>query len=159
MVTSQTSFTLTAQIKYPGKDGHVEAARNIVLFAPTVRSMKAVAPIKQMFMQAIISSLDALEGLGEIAEKQEIKNTVEKKEKDKGLDGESICQMLCLSEKIKYDEFLTKFIDILLNPALALIDGEVQLTGSFLDQLPMDELEGLVGEYLANFIAPSAMTT
>ncbi len=173
MVLNEFAVPLETKINYPpAKGGPAQDARNITLYAPSVRSLRIVAPVKQAFMKAMMSSA----GDNELSEdeKKKVKaarkkrkdskkakktaNTVPKNEPgEDAMDAETILTVIMASNDIDYADFLESVVEILKTFELARIDGEAQVTDSFLDQLPLEELENIAGEYLANFITPSAL--
>ena len=173
MVSNQFVVPLVMKINYPSaKDGQAIDARNITLYAPSVRSLRIVAPVKQAFMKAMMSNAGDTQLTED--EKKKVKaaraerkkakkakktpNTVPKKEpEDDAMDAETILTIMMASSDIDYADCLACVIEILKAEELALIDGEARVTDSFLDQLPLEELENIAGEYLANFITPSAL--
>ena len=153
MVKNDFNFKLKSEVKYTGKDGSVLTAGFIRLCAPTVRSLSVVAPIKQTFMRCIMDTTNGIskEELERISNAPIPDEPVSKKD----MEGGMIITMVTANPNISYEKFLTDFIAILKTPSIAQIEGEMPIKDSFLDQLPLSELEGMVGEYIANFIAPS----
>jgi hypothetical protein len=141
-------------------DAHVHEALNIVLYAPHVRSLKAVMPLKQDFTRAIMSTTTNVdkEKMAELMD-QVREERASKGESSKGveLDAQSIIAMLAGSLTLDMTEFYERFQKALKDPEIAKIDGEVTINDSFLHKLRLDTLEKLAGEYLANFIAPSVI--
>ena len=154
MLKSQVNYQLESVIKYPASDGIVNEAKFIALYPPTVRSLKDIAPIKQMFMRVMMNMGST--GLTD-AEREAVETArTSSSTKVEVNEAEMFCQAMAASEE-DYTLFLNKFQQVLLNTSVAKIDGEQPVTDSFMHQLQLHELEALAGEYLSNFIAPSAM--
>lgn len=115
----------------------------IELSAPSYKSMPHMVPIKQAFMAAI---------------KEVSTDVVEDKEAPKDLEitGTQVMQLMYgwsgdLNKIMVYAQELFK------SKGVALVDGEEKLTQPLIDKMSVGDFEGMLGAYIANFIAPSLM--
>lgn len=157
IINAEIQVKLESEIKYVGKDDAVLPAKYISLRAPTTRSLKYIAPIKQIVTRCLTEQSFA-HSAKDIQELRDQQDTVEKDDDDDDdddFDGSMIIVMIAASKDVDYGKFLDQFITVLKNPDLASIEGEVKLNSSFIDQLSFNELELLAGEYIGNFILPS----
>ena len=160
MVKSEFAFALPEGVKLTytrAGEASIAEARNILLFAPNVRSLQTVAPLKQSFIRAVMSQNSKMdkEQLKELlALKAQMDTEVDTKE---NLKADELMAMIAGSSEIDFTKFLESFVKVLKDPQIALIDGEATITDAFLSKMPLTVLETITGEYLANFIAPSVM--
>ena len=135
------------EITYPTKDGIVDSAKSINLYSPTGRSVKLIAPIKQMFNRAMFA-------LTRIPRDQ-LEQSANETDASNDTDSGALINLLSMSEEIDYEQFILKFMTLIKDTSIARIDGEMPVTQSFIDKMPFELVEALAGEYLTNFIAPS----
>lgn len=129
---------------YASKGSTVEA-KFITLTAPTFKQLDKVAPIKQAFMSAIAEVTE-----GADTEAAEADDTT-----DEGIDGAQVLQVMYrASEKMTT---VLLHAEQLFKSGAAMVDGEEKLTSELMGKMSFDDFEGLVGAYIANFIAPSLM--
>jgi predicted glycosyl hydrolase (DUF1957 family) len=129
-----------------------------MLYEPTARNVRLIGPLKQMFMQALLTaqSQEHTEQQQELIDKARAERAAKKEESTEAdFTPEEAMMMIASNKEVDYTDFLEKFEKVLKNEGLARIDGESPVTESFLAKLPMRVLEGLAGTYLSNFIAPS----
>jgi hypothetical protein len=141
---SEHIYELKHPFKYANKGEQVDASF-ITVFAPTFKQIDKVAPIKQAFTVAI----------DEISSGQE---DVKEKEGEKESEGITPSQVLQLLYRANAD--ITKLFlhaQELFKSGAALVDGESKLTIPLMEKMSLDDFEGLVGVYIANFIVPSLM--
>lgn len=141
---SEHVYELKNSFSYAYK-GETQEAGFITLYAPTFKQMSRVAPIKQAFTSAIeevTKSLDSVDGGNDSGEPDQI-------------TGAQIMQLMYRWSGKMAGVFLDA--QELFKSGAALIDGETKLTIPLMEKMSMVDFEGLVGEYIANFIAPSLM--
>ena len=140
---SEHTYTLREGFTYAHK-GEEVVAKFITLTAANYEQMPHFTPIKQAFMAAIKDiSVDA--------GAEVTKDT----EADSEITGAQVMQLL-----YSWSGELTKVLlsfEQLLKCGAGKVDGETNLTIPLIRKLSMDDMEGLLGDYIANFIAPSLM--
>ena len=129
-------------------EGELLQAQFIELKAPNYKQLNAVAPLKQAFMRAMADAMSMYDVDGEKSKKEfSEKENVGKMEARFAMtvlysgSGDAAKALLHASELFK--------------TGLALIDGTATLKASNLDSISGEDFEGLVGEYIVNFIQPS----
>lgn len=137
---SEHIYELKSSFKY-AKGGEQEDANFISLTAPTFKQIDKVTPIKQAFMSAITGIQDSALASSEV----EGDNTE--------ITGEQCIQLMYHWSGDLTSVFL--HAEQLFKSGVALVDGETKLTTPLMEKMQVVDFEGLVGEYIANFIAPS----
>ena len=140
---SEYTYELKQSFKY-AKSGEQEDATFITITAPTFKQLDKVAPIKQALMAAI----------------SEIQDSKIVAESDAKTDNEKLTGAQCIQLMYTWSGDLNKVFlhaEQLFKSDVALIDGESRLTSPLMDKMSVTDFEGLVGAYIANFIAPSLM--
>ena len=140
---SEHIYELKHPFKYANKGEQVDASF-ITVFAPTFKQIDKVAPIKQAFTIAI----DELNS-------DDVKIEEDKKEEDSGITPTMVLQLLYRANADVTKVFL--HARELFKSGAALIDGESSLTIPLMDKMSLDDFEGVLGVYIANFIVPSLM--
>jgi hypothetical protein len=139
---SEITVELSTPFEYALK-GEMEKASFITLAAPTFKQIDKIAPIKQAFVSAIA---DLGGGSGEAAKQEP--GEVE------AITGPQVMAILYQSKGNMSQVFL--FAQALFKE-VALVDGEVKLTTPLMEKMDIVDFERMLGEYLANFTAPSLM--
>lgn len=119
--------------------GETQKASFVTLIAPSVKQLQHFTPIKQAFSAAI----------NEIASTNESSAA----SGDAKTGATEVLQLMHvwtgdLSKVYLHAQQLFK-------AGVALIDGETTFTTPLLEKMSVTDFEGLVGEYIANFIVPS----
>lgn len=140
---SEHTYTLREGFTYAHK-GEEVVAKFITLTAANYEQMPYYTPIKQAFMAAIqdVSSTSSSEPAKEASDDNEI-------------TGANVVQLL-----YSWSGELTKVLlnfEQLLKCGAGKIDGETSLTIPLIRKLSMADMEYMLGDYIANFIAPSLM--
>lgn len=136
-------YPLTTGIDY-AKGGEQVEGVFIKLIPPSSKQLTHCAMLKQSFIRAITEQAkDAAES--------------DKSESDVEISGQDIIYLLYGSASVDMGKILLSAIE-LFKSGVALIDGEVKLTKPLLDEMSNDDLEGMLGEYLANFILKSVLS-
>lgn len=148
----QIEFELSDEDKFEyGKKGNLATATFITLSVPTSANMNECALLKQAFFHAIRDQAKLTgSDRGSEAEDDE-----DEDDDDSTLDGETIMKIIIVSDV----ELITVLIaaKILFTSGIAMVDGETKLTVPLIEKLPMDTLERMTGEYMANFILASEL--
>jgi hypothetical protein len=138
---NSVEYALQEPVQYANKGEMVEAMF-VTLNPPTSRNMTECAQLKQAFFRALPKT-------GEIEAEASDGGQAE-------LTGEAVMTMITMSPDVELASVLVTGRE-LLTSGLALIDGEEKLTKPVLDNMSADDLEGMIGEYLVNFILASAL--
>ena len=137
----EVTYTLETPLKYAYR-GEPMDGEFITLKAPTSRNMAECAALKQAFFRALPQD-----------------GAVEADTTDTGdaeITGEGVMTLITMSKDVELASVLVTGRE-LLTSGVALIEGEEKLTKPLLDNISQDDLEGMLGEYLANFILASAL--
>lgn len=135
----------SGELEY-GRGGDLTSSGFITLTAPTSKNLVECAQLKQAFFRALNSQRGESE-----AEKKEDDPDVE-------INGELVMNMIAMSSDTELAEVLLT-AKKLLTSGVAKVGGEEKLTVPLIDQLSLEDLEGLVGTYLVNFILASVLET
>ena len=73
------------------------------------------------------------------------------------ITGEAIIALMSMSDEVDLSKVLLTASKLFISPNIALVDGEMQLKQSFIDDMDYDDLEEATGKYLANFILASSL--
>lgn len=136
-------FPLSTKIPY-AKDGEEVKGSFIKFTAPSSKQLTQCSMLKQSFIRAVTE--------------QAKNNPDAANEADDGkkIKGEDIIYLLYGSESVDMGKILLSAIE-LFKSGVAMIEGEAKLTKPLLDEISNDDLEGMLGEYLANFILRSVL--
>jgi hypothetical protein len=139
MPETEFNYNLINSLSYHSK-GEAADAQFITFRAPSSRNSKECSALKQAFFRAL---------------PMEAQTTREVDNPD--ISGEDVITMIAIS-----DVDLPEMLDIAKRlftsgNNIALIDGETKLTMNLLDQMSQDDLEGMVGSYMVNFILASSL--
>jgi hypothetical protein len=141
---SEHTYELKNPFEYALK-GDTQTASFITMTAPGYKQVVNFTPIKQAFMSAISEVTEDLDG----------KQPEEAREAEGSVTGPQVMQLM-----YRWSGDMNKiFIHAaeLFKSGVALIDGETVMKTATLDKMTMTDVEGLLGDYIANFIAPSLM--
>jgi len=139
---SQVTYELKDSLEYASK-GEKQPATFIEIVAPSFKQMGSFTPIKQALTAA----------LSEVTEGLDV-NPVDDKDPEP-ITGPQVMQLMH-----RGSGDMTKVMlhaQQLFKSGVALIDGEEKLTIPLMDSMSLRDFEGLLGEYVANFIVPSLM--
>ena len=139
---SEYQYELKKPFEY-GYKGEMQTASFVTLTAPNFKQLAEVTPIKQALMSAIseVSSEVVAEG----------PETAPSESGD--IDAKTVMMLL-----YRWSGDLTSVMrkaEKLFKSGAAKLDGETILTGALLEKMVLDDFEGMLGAYLANFIVPS----
>jgi hypothetical protein len=140
---SEVRYELKDPFKYAYKGDKPEAIF-ITISAPTFKQMERMTPIKQAFTAAISEIKDSVAVEAEAQEASQDSVT-----------GQQVMQLMYNWSGDMAKVFV--HAQELFKSGVALIDGETRLTTPLMQEMTMTDFEGLVGDYIANFIAPSLM--
>lgn len=143
----EVDFPLTKAFDYSLK-GQTESATFIRLVAPSAKQLKHCTELKQAFYRA----MSGIQEKGSDRKEQP-------EPTDGKLEGKDIIRMLYISEKVEMSSILVSAIELFAS-GVAVVDGEekAKLTKPLIQEMSADDLENMLGEYLANFILRSLLT-
>lgn len=137
------TFNLNEPLSYSQSGDQTESSF-IVFTAPTSRNRRECAFLKQAFFKAI----NSVHG--------NIKNT-EVVERDKtDINASDITDLLAMGE-VDLCEVWEVSIKLFAS-GVGMLGGEAKLTRLLIDQIDMDDLNDMVGEYLVNFTLRSSLS-
>ncbi len=160
-VNPEIAHQMQTTLEYPDKLGQQCTAKFIMLYAPTTRNVRKVATVKQLLMRSITEQTEKYspEQIDDFKLQQSAIPQSDKKEKEsQESTDEEVSMMMAMvsaSNNVDYGDFIQAMINVLKSPDMARIDGDTALTESFIDKIPVGELEVIAGKYLVNFISPS----
>lgn len=141
-VRTEMDYHLLQPFSYHHK-GQPVAAVFVRLKAPTSRHRKECAFLKQAFYRALGDAAD-----GEAAADQQKKKAE--------ITGQDVMDLISMSKAVALEDVL-EGARKLFTTGVALVDGEEKLTGPLADEMSMDDLEKMTGEYLAFFTLRSSL--
>lgn len=140
----EIDFPLNKKIPY-AKDGEQVKGSFVKMFPPSSKQLTQCAFLKQSFIRAV-------------TEQARNNPNAEKESGDEArIKGQDIIYLLYGSESVDMAKILLSAIE-LFKSGVAMIEGEVKMTKPLLDEMSNDDLEGMLGEYLANFILRSVLS-
>jgi hypothetical protein len=147
MIKDEIEFKLVKPILHH-KGGESIECKVLILHAPSAANRKYTTRLKQAFMRAI-NSMN--QGKGNEAPSNQ--DAVDEAKKE--LTGVNVCGLLLMSD-IDLNECYENLKEILLN-GTAFIDKEKIMSKMHFEQLCDEDIELILGEYIANFLIPSWM--
>jgi len=156
-ISKKFIFIPQDEIKYhvhgQGVHGETVTASELHLYAPSERSRDIAPLIKQMFTQALMSGRDMASQQNLDEQKRDANPNEEVK-----MDGEVVITLLYMSKVVDIIKMCDLFRKLILSPNICFLDDKQPITSLLLENLSMEEFDRLMGEYLANFMLPSALT-
>ncbi len=138
-IPEDINFQLKKHISY-AYEGETINGKFITLYAPTKKQMEQCVFLKQAFFRAAKS----IESDGK-----------EEKDESTEIKGQDIISLLYSSDADMHKVLLSGIA--LLKSGAAKMEGVKDLTMPMIDQMAQEDLENIVGEYIANFIVASLM--
>ena len=142
-LVTEFNYDLVEKFKYALKGEEAEASF-ITLQAPSSKNMKECSFLKQAFFRSLPK------------EKEEISSVLKDEAKDKKITGDEIMMLIVMSENVDLINVLITARELFAS-GVALVDGETKVTKPILDSIKQDDLEAMVGAYMANFILASSI--
>ena len=147
-------YKLSQPVEYADQGEQVEGDV-LVCTAPKGKNRKDATRIKQMFFRAM-PSLDEFSDEQKEAAEQRKAESDNSESSDVEIDGGEVLFMIMQSTKVEYDEFI-ELGRKMISSGLCKVDGIKEVNSTVLDRLSVEELENLIGDYVAFFIVSSAM--
>jgi hypothetical protein len=136
------TFQLNDPIKY-GKGSEFVESSFIEFSSPTSRNMREASQLKQALSRAVV------EAQSRASDSDIKKATSEDAKKAEDITGADIMQALTISSVPLEDVLEVGFK--LLTSGVGRLGGEEKFNSNMAKDLPVDELERMVGEYAVNF--------
>jgi hypothetical protein len=136
------NFNLSEPVSYSCKGEQIESSF-ITFTAPTSRNRRECAFLKQAFFKAVNSVHGSTKDV-----EQDVKAKVD-------ISASDITDLLAMGS-----EDLSEVWEVsikLFSSGVGMLGGEEKLTKLLLDQVHMDDLDSMVGEYLVNFTLRSSL--
>lgn len=154
MLKKEFEFVLQDELTYShdGKAGLV--AKKLLLRAPSCKLLGIANRLSAAVAGAFMRSYEENKSL--VASKE---SSVSQKEAEEAFTGDA-CFMVVSSHfetDEKAEKFANTFKELVTDPYICLIDGKEPMTNDLWDKLDARELFRLMGEYILNFLLPSAM--
>lgn len=140
-IPEQIEFNLNKPVKYH-KNGNEELSYQLTLYAPAGRHRQELVKLKQGFLKSI-SSLQGSYNQSNANQSQE----------NQGIGSDEIIMILMMSD-VDMNKYFDNF-KALLCKNICYVDPNQKLTEYIYDNIDLDDLERLLGEYLSNFLLSS----
>jgi hypothetical protein len=137
------TFDLTEPIEY-SSGGELVSGTSITLYAPKPSQRKKAMHLKQIFFQAMSEAAEDAKPNDDNADK-----------KVPEIEGGMLLVIIAQS-KADYVEFIETGRSLICDKNAKINDAEY-LTTVTMDKMDLDDMENLVGQYVANFIVKSAL--
>ncbi len=135
-------FNLSRAIDYTNK-GEQKKGEILTLKAPNSKQQAPRVKLQQGFFRAIADQKGGSEN--------------EQNDADVKIEGAEILALM-LSSDVDMVEYHETFRKLMIS-GVCLVEGEEPLTGTLFDMLSLDDIDSLLGDYLANFILSSVLKT
>ena len=146
-MNKETRYELKNPIKYmAGGQGEREGSF-ITIRAPAFKHMESFVPVKQAFTNAVFKFQDSAE--------TDDSNRNDDNEKTEIDPTEAMTLLYNYPDDLSE---IFKHARKLLSSGVAMIEGETKLTQSLIDDMALEDAEGLIGSYIVNFIMPSLIS-
>lgn len=141
-------FTLQEEITYADEQSNAVKTKRLFIKAPSSKQKKYAFKLQQKFMQALKGNIADMQKSGNV-------ETKETKDDSEKLNGEAIITALLMSN-IDINDLIENLKELLTSGS-CLVDGKINLIEPWFDQLGFNDIEKLLGEYIASFLLPSIM--
>jgi hypothetical protein len=135
-------YMLTTPFDYADGSGQMKTAVHIQLTAPSSQQRRYCAVLKQAFCVAITRDT------GDAATNEPVPKTIK---------GEDVMLTIAMSSDIQLDDIMDTAYDLFTTPGIAMVDGQKKLTKHMLNDMDMEDLEGMLGDYLVKFTLRSTL--
>ncbi len=155
MKKSEIEFCLKSPIKYAGDGGVQSDGFKLILKAPTGRNLYQRALLKQQLMIAF-QWMESQKPKNAQSDKPDDvkKSDTALSDEDVSDVGDALALAIYAAPGVAINIVLGEFSKLLIEGACS-VEGEKDLTKSLLDKISLDDLDSMLGQYLANFIMPS----
>jgi len=151
MKKTEIEFCLTTPIKYAGDGAQVDGFK-LILKAPSGKNIAHRAILKQQLMIAFqwMESQKPKSAQPDSAAKPDAKLT----DDDIKDVGDALALAIYAAPGVDINRVLGEFAQLLIEGACS-VEGEKDLTRSLFEKISLDDVDAMLGQYLANFIMPS----
>ena len=152
MKKSEIEFCLTTPIKYAGDGAQIDGFK-LILKAPSGKNIYHRALLKQQLMIAFqwMESQKPKSSSADVASSKPDAKLTDDDIKDVG---DALALAIYAAPGVDIDRVLGEFSQLLTEGACS-VEGEKDLTKSLFDKISLDDVDAMLGQYLANFIMPS----
>lgn len=126
-------------------EGNMIEGTFVTLYPPTSKNIVECAQLKQAFFR----SLPKDQNTEDVTED-------DKSKAEDALTGDAIIALLSMSTEVDLGKIMLTARE-LFSSGVGKMEGETKLTKPILDKVSFDDLEGMLGAYLVNFILASAL--
>lgn len=140
-MTKAIQYSLITPFKY-AHAGKEEEASFIEMSPPTSRNIVDSSYLKQAFSRATAKAGDDA--------------PIDKDKKMPELTGEDVLIMFAMSDDVDLSKILLTAKE-LFTSGLCLVDGSEKLTKPLIDEITIEDLEAMTGEYMINFTLASLL--
>ncbi len=141
-------FELSEPLKYH-HSGNEETGNLLVLKAPSLKQNGRRIKLQQTFFQAVQSMRSKNPHLAEQEDEDQ---------QDKEITGPEVLAMLLASDADMVS-FHEEFEKLMCSGTICMIEDQEKMTKVIWEKLHYDDVDALLGEYMANFIVASVLKT
>jgi hypothetical protein len=152
MKKSEIEFCLTSPIKYAGDGGQIDGFK-LILKAPSGKNISHRALLKQQLMIAF-QWMESQKPKASTAEASPAKPDAKLTEDDIKDVGDALALAIYAAPGVDINRVLGEFSQLLIEGTCS-VEGEKDLTRSLFEKISLDDIDAMLGQYLANFIMPS----
>ena len=145
-IKTDMTYKLSGPLEYAHK-GEMISSDFIEFKSPNSENMQLVCKLKQMVMRAMREAQSSTKNVSE----EELKSA---KSKSDEMTGPQLIALILMSEKVDYYEFFATGKQ-LITCGVGHLGGEQKLNQPLVEKLPAEEVENIIGEYVATFILAS----
>lgn len=150
-VKKEIIINLMEEVNYPGVGGQMAVGRAIKIFSPSVNQAEFVAVLDCAFHKAMIKSAKEFSDMKSII--KEMNSGKEKEQELTKVEVLSILKSFCSAEELKNCYHAVKHI-ITGGKQCQIDDVKISLL-TFEKEFSYEDLDNILGEYIANFIVAS----
>lgn len=139
-MTEEVRYVLLVPFEYALR-GQLTRAQFVLLRAPSSKQYRECAALKQAFFRAVPREVQKETGPGEQSAE---------------ITASDVVSIIAASRDVSYEEVLDA-ARRLLTSGVAQVDGETKLTVPMLDNVGLEDLELMMGQYLVSFTLASTL--
>jgi len=151
MKKTEIEYCLESPIKYtPDGSGTQADGFKLILKAPSGKNIAKRAILKQQLMIAFQWMQAQRQQTTQDAKPQ---SDTKMTDDDIKALGEGLSLAIYVAPGVDIERILGEFAELLIQGACS-VEGEKDLTRSLFEKIPLDDVDAMLGQYLANFIMP-----
>jgi len=152
MQKSEIEYCLKSPIKYAGDGGQIDGYK-LILKAPSGKNIYHRALLKQQLMIAF-QWMESQKPKSAPDANATAKPDAKLTEDDIKDAGDALALAIYAAPGVDINRVLGEFAQLLIEGACS-VEGEKDLTRSLFEKITLDDVDAMLGQYLANFIMPS----